>query len=97
MTIVTRELESHQRVHADQWSVAAAKARLSEVIDRAASRGPQTITRNGRETAVVVSAEEWARRTRRRGSLADFFGASPLRESGLDLQRVADGAREIEL
>jgi hypothetical protein len=31
----------------DIWTVAEAKARLSEVIDRAATKGPQTVTRNG--------------------------------------------------
>jgi predicted oxidoreductase len=30
-----------------------------------------------------VSADEWERRTRRAGSLADFFAASPLRGSGV--------------
>src|SRR5690606_29955389 len=36
------------------WTVASAKAKLSEVIDRAQS-APQTITRNGRPSAVIVS------------------------------------------
>ncbi len=29
------------------WTVAAAKARLSELIERARAKGPQTITRRG--------------------------------------------------
>ncbi|TKB62765.1 MAG: type II toxin-antitoxin system prevent-host-death family antitoxin, partial [Mesorhizobium sp.] len=37
------------------WTVAGAKARLSEVIERAQS-SPQTITRNGKPSVVVVSA-----------------------------------------
>ena len=41
------------------WTVAQAKARFSEVIDKAESDGPQTITRNGRTTAVIVAAREW--------------------------------------
>ena len=41
-----------------KWTVAEAKAKFSEVIERAQSQGPQTITRNGRKTAVVVAAEE---------------------------------------
>src|SRR6266478_4110190 len=64
-----------------QWTVAEAKAKFSEVLDRARSRGPQTITRNGQLTAVIVSAEEWERKTRRVGNLAEFFAASPLSES----------------
>ena len=49
------------------WTLAGAKARLSEVVDRAQA-GPQTITRNGKPSAVIVSAEEWARKTLRKGT-----------------------------
>jgi prevent-host-death family protein len=79
------------------WTVGEAKAKLSEVIDRAKSRGPQTITRNGRTAVVVVAAEEWERRTRRTGNLAEFFAASPLRKSGLKVRRVKDRRRVIIL
>ena len=82
---------------AQTWSVAEAKAKLSEVIDRAQSVGPQTITRNGRKTAVVVSAEEWERKTTRRGSLAEFFASSPLPGSGLRIRRPRGRARKVEL
>lgn len=70
-----------------RWTVAEAKARLSELITRAATAGPQQITRNGKPAAVVVSAEEWERKTKRVGTLADFFAASPLRGSGLTVER----------
>jgi prevent-host-death family protein len=79
------------------WAVAEAKARFSEVIDRALSEGPQTITRKGREAVVVVSAAEWKRKTKRKGNLAEFFAASPLRGSGIKIQRTKDGPREIDL
>ena len=69
------------------WTVAEAKARFSEVLDCAERQGPQTVTRHGREAAVVVSAEEWDRKTRRRGNLAEFLADSPLRESGLRVTR----------
>jgi prevent-host-death family protein len=82
---------------AEIWTVATAKARLSEVIDRALTDGPQTITRNGRLAVVVVSAEEWERKTKRKGNLAEFFAASPLRDSGLEIERLRDGPREIGL
>lgn len=42
------------------WSVAQARARLSELLDAAAHQGPQPITNRGRPVAVVVSAEEYA-------------------------------------
>ena len=48
----------------DIWTVAQAKAKLSELIENARTRGPQTITRNGRRTAVVVDVAEWEPRAR---------------------------------
>ncbi len=79
------------------WTVAKAKARFSEVVARAESRGPQTITRHGRRAAVVVSAEEWERKTKRAGNLAEFLAASPLRSSGLKVRRRKDRPRELAL
>jgi len=79
------------------WTVAEAKAKFSEMVERAVSQGPQTITRNGRTTAVVVSAQEWERKTKRVGTLAEFFAASPLRGSGIKLRRSRELPREIDL
>jgi prevent-host-death family protein len=79
------------------WTVAQAKAKLSEVIESAQKYGPQAITRNGRRAAVVVSAEEWERKTRRSGSLAEFFAASPLRSSALKVRRSKDKLRKTDL
>ena len=67
---------------ADRWTVAEAKAKFSEVIDRAAREGPQTVTRNGRTAAVVVASEEWERKTKRTVNLAEFLRTSPLRRPG---------------
>lgn len=74
-------------MNAQTWTVAQAKAKFSEVIDRAMTEGPQTVTRKGRTAVVVVDAAEWQRKTRRVGTLADFFANSPLREGGLKLPR----------
>jgi len=80
-----------------EWTVAEAKAKFSQVVEQAQSEGPQTITRNGRKTAVVVAAEEWERKTRRRGNLAEFFAASPLRGTGLKIRRLPGTVRKINL
>lgn len=81
----------------DTWTVAEAKAKFSEVIDLAQSRGPQTITRKGRRAVVVVATDEWERKTKRVGNLAEFFAASPLRGSGLRTKRLKDRPRKVEL
>ena len=41
------------------WTVAEAKARFSEVIDKARLHGPQEITRNGKSAVVIVDAGQW--------------------------------------
>jgi antitoxin Phd len=41
------------------WQVQEAKTRLSEVIERARTEGPQTITRHGAERVVVLSIEDY--------------------------------------
>jgi prevent-host-death family protein len=79
------------------WTVAEAKARLSELIEQAQSKGPQIITRHGRRMAIVVSDKEWERKTRRVGSLADFFANSPLRGSGLKIERIKGRLRPVKL
>ena len=41
------------------WGMARAKAQLSEVVHEAVTTGPQTLSRSGRDVAVVISIEEW--------------------------------------
>ena len=79
------------------WTVAEAKAKFSEVLDRAIAQGPQTITRKGRTAAIVVGAEEWESKTARVGNLAEFFAGSPLRGSGLKIRRAKDRPRKVHL
>lgn len=74
------------------WTVARAKARLWEVIERA-----QATPQNGRPSLVVVSAEEWQRKTVRKGTLEEFLLESPLRGAELDLERQRDEPRDLPL
>ena len=83
--------------NAKAWTLADAKAHLSEVVDNALKKGPQVITRHGRKAVVVVAAADWERKTKREGTLAEFFAASPLRESGLEIERPQDGPRDLDL
>jgi len=80
------------------WPLQDAKNRLSEVVDRAASEGPQTITRRGREAAVLLSAEDFRNLIRgRTGDLVSFFRKSPLAGEPLDFSRSQDTGREVDL
>jgi prevent-host-death family protein len=84
----------------DSWQVQTAKARFSEVFRLARTRGPQRITRQGREGVVMVSEETYeqlAARARQPRSLVQFFRESPLMGVDLDLERSRDTGRDIEL
>ncbi|HVT52595.1 MAG TPA: type II toxin-antitoxin system Phd/YefM family antitoxin [Dongiaceae bacterium] len=82
---------------ADSWTIAEAKAKFSEVVEKAQSEGPQTITRHGRTAVIVVAAEEWERKSRRNGNLAEFFATSPLRGSEVKLRRLKERPRKVPL
>jgi prevent-host-death family protein len=84
-------------MRADTWTVVEAKSKFSKLIERVLTNGPQTITRNGRLAVVVVSVQEWQRKKKRVGNLAEFFAASPLRGSGIRIKRLKDRPRDISL
>jgi hypothetical protein len=46
---------------------------------------------------VVVSAQEWDRKTRRNEGLVQFLDRSPLQGSGLEVERLPDLAPDVEL
>jgi hypothetical protein len=46
---------------------------------------------------VIVATEEWERKSKRAGNLAEFFATSPLRGSGLSLRRLRGGMRKVKL
>ena len=82
------------------WALQDAKARFSEVVERASQEGPQTVTKHGRETVVIVASEQFRLLTRREGhdDLVSFLRESPL--SDLDarwLERDGDEGREVKL
>ncbi len=79
------------------WSVAGAKAQFAELLDQVEREGPQVISRRGKDVAVVVSVDEWRRKTERKGTLAEFFANSPLRGSDVVIERDNVDHREIEL
>jgi len=95
MTMMTIMTKTNAR--SDSWTVAEAKARFSKLIDQALEGGPQTVTRNGKRTAIVVAPEEWDRKTRRAGNLAEFFRDSPLRGSRVPIERRKDRPPKVKL
>jgi prevent-host-death family protein len=96
MTRVTKMTIKARAGEPATWAVAAAKARFSELIDHALTDGPQTVMLKGKPAVVVVSVEEWQRKSRLTGNLAEFVAASPLRGSDLKVERTNGGLRAIE-
>jgi antitoxin Phd len=45
----------------ETWKLEDAKFRLSEVVRRASTHGPQLVTVRGKEAAVILSPDEFAR------------------------------------
>jgi prevent-host-death family protein len=83
------------------WGLAQAKARLSEVVDRAMIEGPQEITKSGKDAVVIVSKKAWMERQESKQNMpqrsaADFWLNSPLRGSGIKLKPIKGKMREVE-
>ncbi len=78
------------------WQLQDAKNyRFSELVDRTLEEGPQTVTRHGEPVVVIVAFEDYARRKSKKGSLLDFFRASPLKGVKLDLSRDETWDRDL--
>lgn len=75
------------------WQLQTAKNRLSELVENALSHGPQTITRHGKATAIVLSMDDYRKIQTGKRPLSRFFARSPLRGRKLDISRSRDTGR----
>jgi prevent-host-death family protein len=82
---------------ASEWKLQDAKSRFSELFDRAITEGAQVVSRRGKQKVVVLSKEEYDRLTRPEGSLSEFLLNSPLAGTELNLERVRDLPRSVEI
>lgn len=80
------------------WQIQEAKNKLSELIDRAQTEGPQVITRHGVEVAVVMPYARYKKLTAESTRMGDYFMNSPLRNSGIKIKRDKSAVlRDIDL
>jgi len=78
------------------WWVQDAKSRFSEMIQRARTEGPQTITRHGTACAVVLSIEDYRALA---GNGPDFKGhllCGP-KVDDFSIERDRETGRKVEL
>ena len=81
------------------WLLQDAKARLSELVRRVRSEGPQHVTVHGRDEVVVIAAEEFRRL---KGDLTGqvliaAMQASPHREIDIEPRGVRMPVRDVAL
>lgn len=79
------------------WQVQQAKTRLSEVIEQARRDGPQTITKHGRPTAVVVSIDDYDAMQKQKPDLVDVLLNQGPKFDEFVVERDRDTGREIDL
>jgi prevent-host-death family protein len=77
------------------WQLQEAKQRFSQVVQRALTEGPQTVTRHGERVVVIISTDEYRRLTEKKPSFLEFLMSGP-DLSALDLTRDADPPREVD-
>ena len=78
------------------WQVQEAKTRFSEVVERARTEGPQTITRHGAERAVVLSIEEYRALVAHQPDFKAHLLGGP-KVDDFSVERDRDAGRDIEL
>jgi antitoxin Phd len=76
------------------WQLQEAKARFSELVQKALDEGPQTVTRRGQEAVVVLSVEDYKKLEACRPSLLEVLMSGP--EGELELPEREAREREIE-
>jgi antitoxin Phd len=78
------------------WQVHEAKIRLAEVIERARTEGPQTITRHGAERVVVISVEDYRALVAHKPDFKAHLLGGP-KVDDFEIERDRDTGRPVEL
>ncbi len=76
------------------WQIQEAKARFSEMVERAIKDGPQTVTRHGKPVAVLVPADQYRRLRSKGKSLKALLAAAPLQ--GVEIKRSRELVPSIQ-
>lgn len=81
------------------WQLQDAKARLSELVKKATTEGPQEITVHGKPAVVVLSNAEFLKLKggKQEQSMVDFLLNSPLRGLDIDFERDKSLTRDVPI
>ena len=80
-----------------KWQLQEAKNRFSEMVNDAVHHGPQTVTRHGEETVIVLSIKDYKKLSKPKTSLYEFLRNSPHRDVELDPGRSKELPRPVDL
>lgn len=78
------------------WQLQEAKTKLSELIEDAATKGPQIITRHGSERAVIVSIADYRALTAHKPDLRAYLLGGP-KVDDFQVPRDYDTGRDVDL
>lgn len=76
------------------WQLQQAKAKFSDLVQKAIDEGPQTVSRHGKDVVVVLSAQQYALMQKRQIDLKDLLPRLAVDET--DLGRNKDFPRDVE-
>jgi len=80
------------------WQMQDLKARLSEVVKRSESEGPQEITLHGQSVAVVISRAMFDQLSGNNQTIVEFMRNSPFYDfDETDLKRDSSLTREVSV
>lgn len=94
---VLRGLASACAAGKRRWPLQDAKAKFSEVVQRALDGEPQCVTRQGKDAVIIISYDAIVKAARPPQNLFDFLQSSPLADVDLDLERMTGDFREVSL
>ena len=78
------------------WKLQNAKAKFSQLVERALHAGPQFVTRRGQEAVVVISVAEYNKLVSKRLSFKEFLLSCPKIDDNFDIDRQKDLPRNLE-
>jgi len=81
----------------NHWQLQDAKNKFSNLVETVQKKGPQIVTKHGKEAVVIISINEYKRLTKPKTTLVEFFKKSPLAKEKIDFSRSKEMPRDLAL
>lgn len=81
----------------NHWQLQDAKNKFSNLVEIVQKKGPQIVTKHGKEAVVVISISEYRQLTKPKTTLVEFFKKSPLAKENIDFSRSKEKPRDVAL